>query len=453
MGILISRSSTMAEGTPQPQPFDKSKAAPKFGHSMLEYFAIDKDYTNINNGSYGSAPKPVLDAANQYCAQAEANPDLFHRLSYIPILNSAREKVAKLVGVADVDEVVFVNNASHGVNTVLRNFIWEEGDVIVTCNTTYGAVARAAQYLHDVPRHPEISQFTILLPGNSHTKLIEDWRKHIRSLNETRNRVNPNGKIVAIIDAIVSNPGILLPWKEMSQVCKEENVWSLIDAAHAIGQEVNINLDKAAPDFWISNCHKWLSTKRSAAVFYVPKRNQHIIKTTFPTSHTYTSPEKRNGAYNFVDQFEWSGTIDWSNYLSVHAALDFREWIGGEEKINVYCRNLAIEGGRKLADTMGTELLDVTENQEFTLNMTNVALPISPQVPVTSEVDMKFKTKMLFDKKIFGVHFYHNGRWWARASAQVWLELSDFEKLGKAYLDVCAEIEKEVLIETGESEK
>jgi selenocysteine lyase/cysteine desulfurase len=59
-------------------------------------------------------------------------------------------------------------------------------------------------------------------------------------------------RVVAIIDSIISNPGILLPWKEMVQVCKEEGVMSVIDAAHSIGQELNLDLNKADPDFWIS---------------------------------------------------------------------------------------------------------------------------------------------------------------------------------------------------------
>jgi len=38
----------------------------------------------------------------------------------------------------------------------------------------------------------------------------------------------------------------------MVAICKDEQIWSVIDAAHSIGQEVGINLTKAAPDFWIS---------------------------------------------------------------------------------------------------------------------------------------------------------------------------------------------------------
>lgn len=45
-------------------------------------------------------------------------------------------------------------------------------------------------------------------------------------------------KIVAVIDSIASNPGVLLPWQEMVKVCREEGVWSVIDGAHSIGQEV-----------------------------------------------------------------------------------------------------------------------------------------------------------------------------------------------------------------------
>lgn len=45
----------------------------------------------------------------------------------------------------------------------------------------------------------------------------------------------------------------------------------------------------------------------------------------------------------------------------------FREWLGGEEAINGYCHKLALEGGKRLAEVMGTRVLD--ESGELTLNM------------------------------------------------------------------------------------
>jgi len=89
-------------------------------------------------------------------------------------------------------------------------------------------------------------------------------------------------KIVAVVDSIVSNPGVLLPCQEMVQICKE-------DAAHIIGQEVVINLSKAQLDFWVSVrvhfvnlvfstaplCRTVINgfTPNGAAVLDVPKRN------------------------------------------------------------------------------------------------------------------------------------------------------------------------------------
>jgi hypothetical protein len=54
-------------------------------------------------------------------------------------------------------------------------------------------------------------------------------------------------------------------------------------------------------------------------------------------------------------------------------ALDFRAYLGGEEKINAYCRKLAREGGKRLAEMMGTEVMtsmsEESGEDELTLNM------------------------------------------------------------------------------------
>ena len=84
-------------------------------------------------GSYGTTPKPVLEAGNELTLEIESNPDLFHRLTYQKRLIGVREKLASLIG-AKTDEVVLVTNASTGINTILRNFEWEKDDQIFVCS-------------------------------------------------------------------------------------------------------------------------------------------------------------------------------------------------------------------------------------------------------------------------------------------------------------------------------
>ncbi|KAL5503896.1 hypothetical protein ACEPAH_7967 [Sanghuangporus vaninii] len=405
---------------------------PAFGHPMLQQFGFEPSYINLNNGSYGSLPLPVLTACEKMTREIESNPDRFMRSTYIPILHDVRARIAALVG-ADTDECVIVPNATHGINTVLRNFALNEGDIVVINDVTYNAVSRTVQYLKDV--NPQIIQsiFPLTFPITP-AIIIEGFRAHLKGLPR-----KSGCKVIAIIDSIASIPGALMPWRELVKVCKEEDVVSVIDAAHSIGQELDINLNEADPDFWVSNCHKWLYAKRGCAVLYVPKRNQHIIKSSIPTARNYVSPSDPPGGPeppNFVEQFLWTGTIDLVPFLSVHAALDFRQWIGGEHRINEYCRRLALVGGKRLAEILGTHLLD--ENGEFTANMVNVGLPLTAEgtLDVLSRINAHLE-----EKNVNGKPYYHNGKWWVRCSVQIYNEISDFERLGKELAEVCKTID------------
>jgi hypothetical protein len=80
----------------------------------------------------------------------------------------------------------------------------------------------------------------------THAEIITRFRDHLRSLPKVEGK-----KTVAVLDSIVSNPGVLLPWQELVKICKEEGVWSVVDAAHSIGQE-ETNLSESQPDFWVS---------------------------------------------------------------------------------------------------------------------------------------------------------------------------------------------------------
>lgn len=203
-------------------------------------------------------------------------------------------------------------------------------------NTSYHSVYKTAYNIGDILPHPTISEIQLNFPTTPQ-QIIEQFRDHLKSLPK------PEGKRrVAVIDSIISNPGAHMPWQELVKICKEEGVWSVIDAAHSIGQEQKINLTEAAPDFWVSvrctiaeprvidnlgllqNCHKWLHAKRSVAMFYIPERylscrtswyvwityclisvpsNRNVIKTSLPTSHAYKPLEKRT-LKDFIAQWE-----------------------------------------------------------------------------------------------------------------------------------------------------
>jgi hypothetical protein len=113
--------------------------------------------------------------------------------------------------------------------------------------------------------------------------------------------------------------------------------------------------------------YRWLYTPRGCAVFHVPKRNQHLIRTTYPTSHGYVPQSAFSGRNplppsdkpDFVNLFQFVATADNAPYYCVPAALNFRQNLcGGEDAIYHYIRDVAQRGADLLAMLLGTEVMD-----------------------------------------------------------------------------------------------
>lgn len=194
----------------------------------------------------------------------------------------------------------------------------------------------------------------------------------------------------------------------------------------------------------------------------MPLRNQHLIRSTLPTSWGFkplnSVPNTANpkGAFGgaieseYIGNFEFVGTIDSAPYLCVPAALAWRKALGGEKLIRDYCTQLAQEAGRLVAKALGTEVL---ENQSKTLGqccMSMVRLPIEfEEVKVAGGkkgvgeekmgalVNVWLQKTMADKGDTFLQTIFYGGSWWARFSGQVYLELQDFEGAVPALKELC----------------
>ena len=51
----------------------------------------------------------------------------------------------------------------------------------------------------------------------------------------------------------------------------------------------------------------------------------------------------------------------------LHIAIAFREWLGGEKAIYEYCHQVAMDGAKRLAEVLGTRVID--ESGDLTTTM------------------------------------------------------------------------------------
>ncbi|RMD40490.1 hypothetical protein DV735_g4623, partial [Chaetothyriales sp. CBS 134920] len=338
-----------------------------YGHAMKALFLFDNKYTNLNHGSFGTYPLPVRNALRGYQKLAEAAPDKFIRYQSRQLLDNARERIAKVVH-APVDECVFVTNATSGMNTVLRNLVYQDKDCILYFDTIYSGIEKTLYSIQET--NPQLSLRKVGA-GQDYGYVLPCTHPDIlNAFSQTISRILYDGYTpkVAIFDTIVSVPGVRFPFERLTRMCKEYGILSVIDGAHGVGH-IPLNLSQLDADFFVSNCHKWLYTPRGCALLHVPKRNQHLIRTTYPTSHGYVPlpgiagprqllPPTTKSA--FVTLFQDIATSDSSPFYCVPAALNFRQNLckGGDDGIYEYIRDIAQRGADLLALVLGTEVMD-----------------------------------------------------------------------------------------------
>ncbi len=128
-----------------PEARTRDRTSPRYGAGARGEWPLDPDVTYLNHGGYGVAPSAVLAAQRGWRERIERNPTRFLAREQPQALREAAASVAAVLG-AQGEDVVFVENATSGINAVLRSLMLEPGDEIVVPSLAYPAVLNAARF-------------------------------------------------------------------------------------------------------------------------------------------------------------------------------------------------------------------------------------------------------------------------------------------------------------------
>jgi len=352
----------------------------------------------------------------EWAFYVESNPDRWYRYEVYQKVDAVRARVASYIG-ADPEDVVFVENASHGVNSILRSvqMTLGAGSKILILDLAYCMVKNTCNFLHDSYK-TSIVEVPITFPTDN-SKILETVRQALDS--------DPSIAL-ASFSHITSIPSIILPVKELAALCHSKNVLVLIDGAHVMGQ-IPLNVTELGADFYITNGHKWMYTPKGSAVLWVRKDKQNII---FPT----TISGGGQGVSPFQKAFSYLGTGDYSSYLCFEEAFLFRNEFGDDTLIK-YIHNLAVEGGALLAQMWGTEKL---------IDDSMIGAMVNVRIPSTDAAFLEGLPKLILGKYNTYANIFplkNSQLWYVRVSAQIYTELSDFQMLGNVILSLLKERE------------
>lgn len=271
----------------------------------MPFWPLDPSFVFLNHGAFGSCPYPVQEEQNRLRARLEAQPIRFMLREKEPLEDAVRAKLGAFLG-AQPEDLVFISNASTGVNTVLRSLQFSASDELLITNHGYNACNNAVRWVAE-RSGARVALAEIPFP-------IESPEQVTRAVLAA---VTPRTKL-AVLDHVTSPTGLIFPIGELVSSLKERGVETLVDGAHAPGM---VPLDLAALDagYYTGNLHKWVGAPKGAAFLWVRRSLQPAIR-PLVISHGANSP--RTDKSRFQLEFEWVGTLDPSPWLCVSKALD-----------------------------------------------------------------------------------------------------------------------------------
>ena len=380
-------------------------------------FLLDPDLIFLNHGSFGACPAQLMQSYQRWQMEMERNPVEFLGRRSADLLAQSRAVLAKALG-ADAGNLIYLPNATTGVNTVARSLRLQPGDEILTSDHEYGACDNTWEFVcqHTGARYVPVE---IPLPFKAEEFVQRLWAG-----------VTPRTRVI-FLSHLSSTTALIFPLTELCRRAREAGILTLIDGAHVPGH-LPLNLNALGADFYTGNCHKWLCAPKGAAFLHVRPEHHALVDAGVvswgysATITGHTGFDAYTGSTLLERRLQWQGTRDIAAFLTVPAAIAFQaehDW----DRVRQNCHAMAAQTLHRIYAI--TALPPICADTDFGQM---VAIPVPPMDA------QRLKDTLLERYRIEIPVTSHKGALFIRLSVQAYNTQQDLDALVDAVREIFA---------------
>lgn len=391
----------------------------QFGRSLLERWHLDPTAAFLNHGSFGAAPKVVLEAQTALREALERQPVRFMEWAWHEGLAEAAAACAPFLG-ARPEDLAFVDNATTGINAVMGSYPLQPGDVVLTTDHAYGAVRLALEH-HAARCGARVEVVAVPFPLEGPEQVIE------AVAGALHDRVR-----IAVLDWITAPTGVVLPIRDLVDLCHAAGVAVLVDGAHVPGH-LPCDLDALGADWFVGNAHKWLFSPKGSAFLHARADRQADLHAPV-ISWGY--------GQGWQAELVWTGTRDPTPWLATPAGLSFLDELEREaagdvaldaagptdfRHVRAWCTSLREDAATLLTARWKTPRLAPAS---MLGHLCALELPVA--LPPDAQAIREFRAELWDRHRVEVPIFAFGDRCLLRISAQVYNDLDDYARLADA---------------------
>lgn len=377
--------------------------------NLRQQFHLNPNIIHLNHGSFGACPKPIFDDYQRWQLELEQDTVHFFARRGPELLANSRKVLGEFIG-CEADDVVYTMNPSYAMNIIAKSFPLEQGDEILATNLEYGAMDRTWNYYCNKAGAKYVQQH-ITLPVTSKEQLVDEFFQGI----------TPNTKAI-FISHITSTTALILPVADICARAKELGLITIIDGAHVPGQ-LPLDLSTLNADIYTGACHKWLLTPKGSSFLYVRRGLQSMFD---PLVISWGFESDNPSGSQFIDYHQLQGTRDFSAFLTIPKALEFRkdfDW----ENVSVEARTTSQNNYARFAEVANGKMLSPISD-DFLPQMCSLEINCSDIVNLGSLLYQKYGIEIPV--------FQHWGKTYIRYSFQGYNTQKDLDVLFDALAEI-----------------